>query len=389
MSPLPPVKCLGQALFRVEALAALVERHLREVGAEPHLAGIGHQRAGQQVEQRRLAGAVRADDADPVAAHDPRRKIPHDRAAAIGFGDALRHGDQPAGQIGLRRLEPDRALRAALLLALPAQRVQFGEPPLVAGAPGGDAIAQPILLHRDLAAELVLFVLLLFEDRVAPRLERRETLVQRPGDAAVEPDRGAREAFEQPSVVADQDDAGAHPGQLALQPLDAGQIEMIGRLVEQQDVGRGSQRAGQRGAARLAAGKRAGSSSPERPSSLSRYSARWRPSAVRGAKTRLDIGQRGGEPGQIGFLRQIVDRRAGLGEALSGIGLDEPGGDAQQGRFARAVAPDEADPVAGRDGQPRAGKQRRHPEGEADVLQQKQTAAASPTKYHGSSLPLG
>ena len=75
------------------------------------------------------------------------------------------------------------------------------------------------------------------------------------GDAAVEPDRGARDALEQPAVVADQDDTGAHPGQLALQPLDTGQVEMVGRLVQQQDVGRGSQHAGQGGAACLAARK--------------------------------------------------------------------------------------------------------------------------------------
>ena len=36
--------------------------------------GIGHQFAGKQVEQV-LAGAVGADDAEPVATHDPRRKI--------------------------------------------------------------------------------------------------------------------------------------------------------------------------------------------------------------------------------------------------------------------------------------------------------------------------
>jgi len=69
---------------------------------------------------------------------------------------------------------------------------------------------------------------------------------------------GARDALEQPAVVADQDDTGAHPGQLALQPLDTGQVEMVGRLVQQQDVGRGSQHAGQGGAACLAARKSRG-----------------------------------------------------------------------------------------------------------------------------------
>ena len=41
-----------------------------EIGAEPDRAAVGSKRAGQQIDQRRLAGAVRPDDADPVAALD-------------------------------------------------------------------------------------------------------------------------------------------------------------------------------------------------------------------------------------------------------------------------------------------------------------------------------
>src|SRR5437899_6597488 len=104
--------------------------------------------------------------------------------------------------------------------------MQFGKPPLVACAPGGDAVAEPVLLHRDLATELVLFGDLLLEKRVAPGLESGEALVQRAGDAAVQPYGGPREVFQQPSVVTDQHDARAHPGQLAFQPLDAGKVEM-------------------------------------------------------------------------------------------------------------------------------------------------------------------
>ena len=73
-SPLPPVSASLKLCCRIEGFAALVEGHLSEVGAEPHLAGIGRQRAGQQIEQCRLAGAVGADDADPVAAQDAPRK---------------------------------------------------------------------------------------------------------------------------------------------------------------------------------------------------------------------------------------------------------------------------------------------------------------------------
>src|SRR5260370_13523472 len=92
----------------------------------------------------------------------------------------------------------------------------------------------------------------------------------------------------------------------------------------------------------------------------------------RGVKSGLDIGEGGGEAGQIGFLRQVLDRRPRLSEAFSGIGLYQSGGNAQQDRFAGAVAADQTDPVAGGNGQSRAGKQRRYPEGQVDFLQQKQ-----------------
>src|SRR5262249_42329788 len=128
------------------------------------------------------------------------------------------------------------------------------EPPLIARPARGDAVAQPILLHRDFTSELMAFALLLLEHFVAPRFERLEALVEGPGNPAVKPYRAARDPFEQPTVVADQHDAGAHPGQFALEPFDAGKIKMIGRLVEQQDIRRRSQGAGQCSAAHLTAG---------------------------------------------------------------------------------------------------------------------------------------
>ena len=97
---------------------------------------------------------------------------------------------------------------------------------------------------------------LLLQDRVAPGLECAEPLIQRAGDTAVEPHGRAREPLEQPTIVADQHDPGARAGQLALQPFDAGEVEVVGRLVEQQDVGQRSQRPRQRGAACLSAGQR-------------------------------------------------------------------------------------------------------------------------------------
>ena len=249
--------------------------------------------------------------------------------------------------------------------------MQIRQPLLVALAPRGDAVAQPVLLHRDLAAQLVPLGLLLRQHRVAPRLERREPLVQLARDPAVEPHRGARQPLQQPAVVADHHDAGAHPGQLALQPLDARQVQMVGRLVEQQDVRRRRQRPCQRRAPHLAARERRrvfGAAQPELFQQVAR------PVVVGvgvGHQPRLDIRERGGEAGQVGFLRQIADGGAGLGEAAAGVLFHQAGGDAQQGGLARAVPPDQADPVAGGHRQSGAGQQRGGAEGQVDVLQQK------------------
>ncbi len=66
--------------------------------------------------------------------------------------------------------------------------------------------------------------------------------------------RGA-DRLQEPAVVGDQDDGGVEVDQVALQPLQRGDVEMVGGLVEQQQVGLGGQRPGQRGAGQLAAGE--------------------------------------------------------------------------------------------------------------------------------------
>ena len=66
--------------------------------------------------------------------------------------------------------------------------------------------------------------------------------------------RGA-DRLEEPAVVGDEDDGGVELDQVPLQPLQRGDVEMVGGLVEQQQVGLGGEGAGQRGAGQLAAGE--------------------------------------------------------------------------------------------------------------------------------------
>ena len=112
-----------------------------------------------------------------------------------------------------------------------------------------------MLFVDDLPVELVALDLLLLELHVAPGLERAEALLKAARAAAIEPDRGAGQVGEQPLVVADQRQRRAASGEVRLQPFDRHQIEVIGRLVEQQDVGFRAQGPDQRRATPFAAGE--------------------------------------------------------------------------------------------------------------------------------------
>ena len=75
------------------------------------------------------------------------------------------------------------------------------------------------------------------EEAAAPRLELEH--------------RGA-DRLEEPAVVGDEDDGGVEVDQVALEPLERGDVEVVGRLVEQQQLRPGGERRGpaRRGSAR-------------------------------------------------------------------------------------------------------------------------------------------
>jgi len=252
----------------------------------------------------------------------------------------------------------------------PAEGVKLGEPLLIAATAGGHAVTQPVLLYRDLAAELVAFAFFLVENLLAPGLEFREAAIEPAGQAAVEPDDRAREAFEQSAVVADEHEAGAQPAEFLLQPLDGRQVEVIGWLVEQQDVGGGGKDAGQRGAARLATGKTGWGFVARETELLQQVAGAVR--IIARAQPRLHIRESRRKPPEIRLLRKIADGRAGLDEAAAAIGGEQPRGDPEQRRFPGAVAADKTDPVARGYHQFGARQQRRRAQAEMNVLQGQQ-----------------
>ena len=154
----------------------------------------------------------------------------------------------------------------------------------------------------------------------------------------------------------------ARPFQFRFEPLDRRQVEVIGRLVEQEDVGRRGQDLRQRSAARFASRH-----------SLRRLVARQSEllekvtgtiGVVAGSEPRFDEGQSRRKSAEIRLLRQIANRRARLQEPGPAVGRHEPCGNLEERRFSRAVAPDQAYALARRDRQLDARQQRRAAKGQ-------------------------
>ena len=322
---------------------------------------------------RRLDRAAPGQQAEAaVAALDARGEIADDRPATVALADAGGLDHQLARQPGILHRQRHIAGRPVLPCPLPcaaevAEPLQPADIPL---PPGGDAVAQPVLLLGNSAVELVPVALFLVEERVAPGLERGEAGLEAPRLAAVEPDGRVRQVLEEAPVVADEHDRRAQRLEALLEPLDRGDVEMVGRLVEEEDVRLRRQCAGERGAAAFAAGK------PRRILLAGETEGFEEVAAAMGIvarrQSRFDECAGGGEAREVGLLRQVAHRHRRLDEAAAGIGLDQPGGDLEERRLARAVPPDQAEPLAGADREPGAGQERRAAEGEADVLEEEE-----------------
>ena len=118
-----------------------------------------------------------------------------------------------------------------------AHRLEGPHTPLVACPAGLDPLADPRLLLAELLLEESPLLGFGGQDLVAPLQERR--VVARPvtQPAAVELDDPGRQPFQEDTVVGDEDDRAAVSEQERLQPADRVDVEVVGGLVEQQDVG--------------------------------------------------------------------------------------------------------------------------------------------------------
>ena len=220
--------------------------------------------ADERLEQRRLARAVRTDERDVLLALDHERAVLDQLLAARREAETLDLDHDPAAARRLQELEPEAPspLRQVLelprrLLALLLEAADLRELRLrllglrLLVAESLDEALEPLDVGADPLHAL--------RRRLSTRCPLEPPLVPRAREvqaaAALELEHGRRHGFEKPAVVRDEDHRRVDRRQLALQPLETLHVEVVRRLVEQQQVGVTGERAGERGARQLAAGE--------------------------------------------------------------------------------------------------------------------------------------
>ena len=214
---------------------------------------------GEGLDQGRLAGAVGADEDDVLAAFELRgwrRRAacgPAPRSSPLTSFSTTRPGplrfDEGEAQVAaIARFGLDAVALDLVDLLEPRLRL-FGLGRLVAEAL--DEALHPLDLR-----------LLALDRLAAGDLARRLLLAPGVPGAGEEAaalglqleHRGA-DRLEEPAVVGDEDDGGVEVDEVALEPFQRGNVEVVRRLVEQQQVGAGGEGTGQRGPGQLAAGE--------------------------------------------------------------------------------------------------------------------------------------
>ena len=283
--------------------------------------------AGEQVEQRRLAAAVRADEADVGAAHDGEVEVADERAAAERLRQSPRDEQlarpAPRGREldaggaagGSRPGVPELLDQAAGLLdaslRLGGARLRAAPQPLDLAA---HRVGQRLLVGGLAAQELVAAG----EELAVPAVGLEEAVRVGP----VQLEHAGGHVLEEVAVVAHDEDGARPIGEDAFQPEDAVHVEVVGGLVHQQDVGRARQLAGDRQALPPAAGQRLDRRAPVREAGAAE-GLRDAP----GALVLVHRGQRGGDHVLDGaarredrILRHVADADAAANGAGAAVG---------------------------------------------------------------------
>src|SRR5271165_6523070 len=239
---------LPHGLLVVERVARLVDIAELNRLADLDRTGIRLLLAGDHAEEGRLAGAVRPDHADDAAGRQLERELVDQEPLAVALRQIDKVDDvlaEPLGH-GNDDLRGGRRLLGLLL----DEFVVSGEAGLGGGRYPLALLGKSPLARYVLPALLLEALLLLFEPGRIIALIRNAA-------AAIELEYPAGHVVEEVAVVGDDEDRARVGAQMAFEPVDRFGVEMVGRLVEQQQVRLFQQQSAERDAAPLAARKRA------------------------------------------------------------------------------------------------------------------------------------
>ena len=305
---------------------------------------VGRKLAGEQAQQRRLAAAVFADHSHALVAQngvgEAREELPpaHPLAGVFAFDDlaaqprACRAEGHPG--LGLRALDGAhllKALDARLLLRAPGLRTPAD--PLQLPPQNGAALARLRVFHVQPCSLLLEIVgkIAVVQVQLSPAQLR---------DARAD-------AVKEVAVVRDHHQCATVGRKPPLEPGDGLCVDVVGRLVEQQQVDGPDQRRRQRDALFLPARKRAHVAVKVRDAQLCQQRLRLVgvrradvlravPEHLLDARSRLIVAR---------HLRQVGDAQAVSSRDRAGVRLLLPAEQLEQRRLARAVDAHHADAV--------------------------------------------
>ena len=233
-------------MIGIEAVAALVDIGELHRLADADRAGVRRFLAGDQLEQRRLAGAVGADHADNAVGGQLEGEVLEQHPVSERLFEAIGFQHEVAEARAGRDLDLGEGLGLPRIFLRCDHFLVRGETRLRLGLTGLGARSHPFEFAGHGALAGFAFALLLHD--ALGLLLQPAGVVALVGDAlaAVELQRPLGHLIKEVAVVGDEDDAARELLQVMLQPGDAFGVKVVGRLVQQEHVGLGQKQAGQR-----------------------------------------------------------------------------------------------------------------------------------------------
>ena len=232
-----PGNVVEHGQIRVQGVAALVEIGHLLFGTQANLASLGFQLPQQQFDQGTFTRAIGADETDLVTTHQGEIQVSDQRCLArITKSDASEFSHQFAGALaGIQRDACDALLLTAGL-AFPPQPFQSPHAAFIAGPSGLDALADPGFFLGELFVEQRVVAGFLFELLFLFLLITVKRAAEYPQDAAIQVPYGGCQPLRQGTVVTYEQQCAAIGGEKTLKPFHRGNIQMVGRFVQNQQV---------------------------------------------------------------------------------------------------------------------------------------------------------